>query len=182
MQGTIFTSFSEMVIEKLGMEVWNELLDTVKPASEGVYTSGMRYCDSEMMALVEALSIKTDIDASTLVRTFGGYLFIHLYNSSPADITHIDNLKDFLLSIDSVIHKEVQRVYPKAYLPSFEYDESTEGELVMYYHSKRKLCHLSEGLILSAAEHFNQAITIHQPECMHHGADKCKLHITFKAE
>ena len=180
MQGSIFTVFSEMVIEKLGMETWNELLDTIKPKSEGIYTKGMYYEDSEMMALVGALSKKTNTDAPTLVRTFGSYLFIHLYNSSPAKLSHIDNLKDFLRSIDSVIHKEVKRVYPQAYLPSFDYSETPEGDLVMLYHSKRKLCHLSEGLISSAAAHFNQEVTITQPECMHNGAEKCTLIISIK--
>lgn len=180
MQGSIFTVFSEMVIEKLGMETWNELLNTVKPESEGIYTNGMQYDDSEMMALVAALSAKTNIDSPSLVRTFGGYLFIHLYNSSPANLSHIDNLKDFLSSIDSVIHKEVKRVYPQAYLPSFAYTETPDGNLEMIYHSKRKLCHLSEGLILSAAAHFHEEVDITQPECMHHGAKECKLVIAFK--
>jgi predicted hydrocarbon binding protein len=180
MQGSIFTAFSEMIIEKMGMEVWNYLLTDTAPSSEGVYTNGMQYEDSEMMSLVTALSEKTKIDATTLVRDFGSYLFSYLYNSCPADITHIDNLKDFLLCIDSVIHKEVQRVYPNAYLPSFDYSETPEGDLVMYYQSKRKLCHLSEGLILSAAAHFQQKITIEQPECMHTGHEKCKLVVSFK--
>ena len=180
MQGSIFTVFSDMVIEKLGIETWNELLDTVKPSSEGIYTKGMYYDDAELMALVAELSVKTSINVPSLVRTFGGYLFIHLYNSIPANLSHIDNLKDFLLSIDSVIHKEVKRVYPQAYLPSFDCSETSDGDLVMFYHSKRKLCHLSEGLILSAAFHFDQKVLINQPECMHNGAEKCKLIISFE--
>ena len=180
MQGSIYTSFSEMVIEKMGMAVWNELLAKVNPTSEGIYTNGMQYEDSEIMALVAALSEITQIDTPTLVRTFGSYLFIHLYNSSPTNLSHIDNLKDFLRSIDSVIHKEVKRVYPQAYLPSFDYSEEENGNLIMYYQSKRKLCHLSEGLIISAASHFNEEIEITQPNCMHNGAEKCKLIISFK--
>jgi len=180
MQGSIYTAFSKMVIEKMGIETWNELLDTVKPESEGIYTNGMQYEDSEIMALVAALSAKTKIDAASLVRSFGSYLFIHLYNSSPTNLSHIDNLKDFLRIIDSVIHKEVKRVYPQAYLPSFDYSETADGNLIMYYQSKRKLCHLSEGLILSAASHFNEEVEITQPDCMHNGAEKCKLVISFK--
>jgi predicted hydrocarbon binding protein len=180
MQGSIFTSFSEMVIEKMGMSVWNELLEKVNPSSEGVYTNGMQYDDSEILAYVSELSTITKVDVPTLVRTFGEYLFIHLYNSSPAKVSHIDNLKDFLICIDGVIHKEVKRVYPEAYLPSFKYDETPDGDLIMFYHSKRKLCHLSEGLITGAAKHFKQSISIVHPECMHDGAEKCKLVISFE--
>lgn len=180
MQGSIYTTFADMVIEKMGMTVWNELLAIVAPQSQGVYTKGMYYDDAEIMALVTALSEKTNIDVPTLVKSFGEYLFSNLYQSSPANISHIDNLKDFLLAIDQVIHKEVKRVYPNAYLPSFEYSEADNGNLIMFYRSKRKLCHLSEGLIASAAKHFKQKITIKHPECMHHGADKCQLIIVFE--
>jgi predicted hydrocarbon binding protein len=180
MQGSIFTAFSEMVIDTMGMSFWNELLEKVKPSSEGVYTNGMQYDDSEILAYVSELSSMTQVDVPTLVRTFGEYLFIHLYNSSPAKVSHIDNLKDFLMSIDAVIHKEVKRVYPDAYLPSFKYDETPEGDLIMFYKSKRKLCHLSEGLITGAAKHFEQDISIKHPECMHDGAEKCKLVISFQ--
>ena len=180
MQGSIFTSFSEMVIEKMGMSVWNELLEKVKPSSEGVYTNGMQYDDSEILAYVSELSSITKVNVPTLVRTFGEYLFIHLFNSSPIQVSHIDNLKDFLTCIDAVIHKEVKRVYPDAYLPSFKYDETPDGDLIMFYKSKRKLCHLSEGLITGAANHFKQSISIKHPECMHDGAEKCKLVISFE--
>ncbi|MFT5295171.1 MAG: putative hydrocarbon binding protein [Colwellia sp.] len=180
MQGSIFTTFSEMVIEKMGMSVWNKLLEKVNPSSEGVYTNGMQYDDSEILAYVSELSIITKVNVPTLVRTFGEYLFIHLFNSSPIQGSHIDNLKDFLTCIDAVIHKEVKRVYPDAYLPSFKYDETPEGDLIMFYKSKRKLCHLSEGLITGAAKHFEQSISIKHPECMHDGAEKCKLVISFK--
>lgn len=180
MQGSIYTTFQDMIIEKMGMGVWDELLQRSNPTSGGIYTKGIQYEDSEMMSLVTNLSDITEIEVKDLVRTFGEYLFIHLYNNSPTNITHIDNLKDFLIAIDTVIHKEVQRVHPKAYLPSFEHTETPEGDLVMYYQSKRKLCHLSEGLILSAAKHFNQKINIKHPECMHEGAEKCKLIISFE--
>ena len=81
MQGSIFTSFSEMIIEKMGMSVWNELLEKVKPSSEGIYTNGMQYDDAEILAYVSELSTITKVDAPTLVRTFGEYLFIHLFNN-----------------------------------------------------------------------------------------------------
>lgn len=181
MQGSIYTSFSDMVIEQLGMKTWNALLEKVAPESEGVYTSGMQYDDSEIMALVGALSEITNTEAKVLVKSFGEFLFERLFASCPTDLTHVTNLKDFLLSIDGVIHKEVKRVYPKAYLPSFEYSDNPDGDLIMYYHSKRKLCHLSEGLIESAAKHFDEKITIGHPQCMHHGDDKCKLIISFES-
>ncbi|PKG85818.1 guanylate cyclase [Colwellia sp. 75C3] len=180
MQGSIYTAFSDMIIEQMGMEQWNELIEKTDPPSQGIYTSGEQYLDSELINMVQALSVKTGIDAETLVEKFGRYLFKKLYDTSPVDISKIDNLKSFLLAIDGLIHVEVQRLHPKAYLPTFEYETVDENTLIMYYSSKRKLCHASVGLIYGAAEQFNEIITIEHPECIHQGATRCKLVINFK--
>ena len=182
MQGSIYTAFSDMIIEQMGMEQWNELLEKTKPPSQGIYTSGEQYLDSELINMVQALSIKTGIDTETLIEKFGRYLFKTLYNNSPIDISAIDNLKTFLLAIDDLIHVEVKRLHPKAYLPTFDYETLDENTLIMYYSSKRKLCHASIGLIFGAADQFNEIITIEHPECMHQGASRCKLLINFKGQ
>lgn len=56
MQGSIYISFSEIVIEKRGMTVWNELLEKVSPCSQEIYTNGMQYNDSEIMASLGQLT------------------------------------------------------------------------------------------------------------------------------
>lgn len=180
MQGAIFTAFSDMIIDKMGMEQWNELLDKTEPASGGMYTSGEQYADDELVNMVVALSEKTGLAAEKLIEAFGIYLFDKLYASNPADVSDIDNLRDFLLAIDQVIHVEVKRLHPNAYLPKFEYEEGENDDLIMYYSSKRKLCHASIGLIHGASKQFGENISIEHPECMHSGAERCKLVVKFK--
>jgi predicted hydrocarbon binding protein len=180
MQGSIYTAFSDMIVEQMGMDQWNELINQTSPPSQGIYTSGEQYLDSELINMVQELSLKTGITTEQLIEKFGKYLFKKLYDTSPVDISKLDNLKSFLLAIDELIHVEVKRLHPKAYLPTFEYETVDEDTLIMYYSSKRKLCHASIGLIFGAAEQFNEVIAIEHPECMHHGAERCKLVISFK--
>ncbi|MCL9783082.1 heme NO-binding domain-containing protein [Vibrio sp. S4M6] len=180
MQGAVFTAFSDMIIEKMGMETLDELIDTTNPESGGAYTAGGNYADSELFNMVGALSEKTNIPAGELVRAFGEYLFEKLYNSCPADVSQIKDLKTFLLAIDSVIHKEVKRLYPQAYLPTFDYDETPDGNLTIIYNSDRKLCELAEGLIVGAAEHFSQPIQLTHPDCLHRGDKHCKIKVEFQ--
>lgn len=182
MQGSIYTAFSDMIIEKMGMEQWNELLEKTNPPSKGVYTSGQQYDDSELINMVVVVSEKTGIAVEKLVEAFGQFLFDSLYQSSPTDLSNIDNLRDFLLAIDKVIHLEVKRIHPNSHLPKFEYEDGDNGELIMYYSSKRKLCHASIGLIFGAAKKFDEAIEIAHPQCMHDGADCCKLIVSFKGK
>lgn len=179
MQGSVFTAFSDMVIDNLGMESWEEILSTVAPQSEGVYTSGAQYEDAELIAMVKALSDQTQVPVPDLVRQFGHYLFNILFNSSPADVSKVDNLRDFLLMIDSVIHKEVKRLYPDAYLPEFTYADGDKGALIIFYKSKRKLCQLSIGLIEGAAERFGESIIVEHPKCMLEGEECCEIIVKF---
>lgn len=180
MQGSIYTAFSDMIIEKMGMEQWNELLDKTAPASGGIYTSGEQYADSELVNMVVALSEKTNIAVEKLIEAFGIYLFDKLYETNPADVSKIKDLRSFLLAIDQVIHVEVKRIHPNAYLPKFDYEDGANGELIMYYTSKRKLCHASIGLIHGAAKKFDEKVVIDHAECMHDGADRCKFVVDFK--
>jgi len=180
MQGTIYTAFSDMIIDKMGMAQWNELIEKSNLPSKGVYTSGQLYDDSELIKMMVVLSEKTGIAVDQLVEAFGQFLFDRLYKSSPVDVSKLDNLKAFLLDIDQNIHVEVKRGHPNAYLPKFEYEETEQGELIMYYSSKRKLCHLIIGLIHGAAKKFNESIDISHPQCMHDGAQCCKLIVSFK--
>lgn len=179
MQGSVFTAFSDMVIDKLGMESWDAILKGVNPKSGGIYTSGAQYDDAELVAMVQALSEMTQIPVPELVRQFGHYLFTILYHNSPADVSQVTNLREFLLMIDGVIHKEVKRLYPSAYLPRFSYDELNDGSLVIFYDSKRKLCHLSIGLIEGAAEHFGESIVTEHPRCMLVGHAHCEIVVKF---
>jgi hypothetical protein len=52
MQGSIFTAFSDMIVDKLGMEQWNELLEKTAPESQGFYTNGEQYADTELINMV----------------------------------------------------------------------------------------------------------------------------------
>lgn len=180
MQGAIFNAFADMITEQMGMQQWNALLDATRPPSQGIYTRGEQYDDSELSNMLLVLCDKTGLPIEQLLENFGLYLFDKLYVNSPADLSSVSNLSDFLLAIDSVIHVEVKRLHPDAYLPKFEYEKSADNTLIMYYSSKRKLCYVSIGLIQGAAKQFKQQVEIAHLECMHHGAERCKFKITFK--
>ena len=49
----------------------------------------------------------------------------------------------------------------------------------MGYRSPRKLCSFAEGLLLGAADHYGEKLTIEQPLCMKRGDDRCVLEIEF---
>ena len=75
MKGIVFTTFNEMVEEKIGIDVWEKILETVNPESEGIYTAVEDFPDEELLAMVGELSEITGTPVIELVRAFGLYLF-----------------------------------------------------------------------------------------------------------
>lgn len=177
MKGVIFNLLSELVQENFGLEVWDGLLQ--EAGQDGVYVSSESYPDEMLFSLVAIASEKSGIPANDLVRLFGEYMFPHFYKQNPHFFSADMTLKEFLLSVDRVIHVEVRKLQPDANLPKFEYVDEDDKELTMFYSSPRKLCMLAEGLIAGAAKHFNTEYSLSHDECMHDGAERCRLHLTM---
>lgn len=177
MKGIVFTMLADMVVEKFGLEVWDELLS--KAEDDGIYVSTETYPDEALIALVVAAHEKSGIPVNDLVRAFGEYMFPIFYQKNPSFFKEGQTLKDFLLTVDQVIHVEVRKLHPGANLPEFKYVDENDAELTMIYASPRKLCMLAEGLIAGAATHFNTQYTLDHSTCMHDGADSCSLHLTM---
>jgi len=177
MKGVIFTMLADMVEEQFGLEAWDALLNDT--GLDGIYVSTETYDDKELSMLVHAAHKATGIDTTNLIREFGKYSFSKFQQAHPDFCRANYSLKDFLLTVDNVIHVEVKKLHKDAVLPSFKYEEISDNELTMFYHSSRKLCILAEGLIAGAAEFYNTQYVLTHDECMHNGDEKCKLHLTM---
>ena len=179
MKGIIFRLLESFVVEGHDMMVWDNALENCDLASKGIYIGTEKYPDEELFQLISYLSKQLQTSQDDILRQLGQYVFPSLYQTAFDVIKHAKRLREFLLMVDDVIHVEVRKLHPDAHLPKFDYMEH-KTKLVMQYRSPRQLCHFSEGLILAAAEHFNEHVEINQPICMHKGGEFCEIHIVFK--
>jgi len=179
LQGVIFTLLNDCVVDNFGLDVWNQLIDESELVSGGIYTSNQSYSDEELFELVVNLSKKVCLSVDDLVRIYGEYLFPHLIDQMPEAHQSGMSFTDFMLSVDRVIHKEVERIYPDAYLPSIEFIEHGK-DITMIYRSKRQLCLLAEGLTIGAAKYFKVDVELEHSVCMHKGDDHCEILIKIK--
>jgi hypothetical protein len=182
MKGIVFTLLNDLVEERFGLGMWDKILAKVQPVSGGVYNAGGTYPDTELFAIVGALSEFTQIPSKVLVQTFGEFMFPVLAKRYQVFFRSGQTLKDFLLSIHSVVHVEVRKLYPNAGLPDFSYEDTGSNSLAMVYRSERRLCALAEGLLLGASKHFGQAIELSHSPCMLHDPtlDYCRFEIIMK--
>lgn len=160
MKGIVFTEFLEMVESVYGLHTVDHLIETNELPSEGIYTSVGTYDFNEMLVLIQALSIETQIPTGDLIYTFGQYFFNSLKNAHPEVIQNYHTPLGLLYAIEDHIHVHVQKLYPDAELPSFKMLEKTDTSISMIYCSSRGLYRLAHGLMEKTFEYYKGSATI----------------------
>lgn len=177
MKGIVFNLLEEAVSGTYGDAAWDNLLDAA--GLDGAYTSLGSYDDEEIFALVKVASDTLGIPPEDVLRWFGQQAMPLLARRYPAFFANHANTRGFLLTLNSIIHPEVRKLYPGAQTPVFDFDTSLADVLRIGYNSPRRLCALAEGFMRGAAVHFGEQLEIEQTECMHHGAARCVFDVRF---
>lgn len=157
MKGVVFTEFIEFIEDQYGFDTVDTMIE--KSGLEAVYTQAGNYPFEEMVALLVALSGEVNLSVNELLEAYGEHLFSILIKLYP----HVIQFKssfDIISHVDNIIHPEVQKLYPDAELPTFNVKAQDEKRLVLEYKSKKSLQHLAKGLILGAAKHYGENITV----------------------
>jgi hypothetical protein len=175
MKGVVFNLLDRVVSERYGDDTWDELL--AASGLMGAYTSLGSYPDQDMEKLVDAASRKLGIAPADVLRWFGREAMPLLALRYPAFFDAHASTRPFLLSLNSIIHPEVRKLYPGANVPIFDFADSPDGDLLMGYSSARKLCALAHGFVEGAAEHYGETLTFEHLRCMHDGDPKCLFQI-----
>jgi hypothetical protein len=163
MKGMVFTEFLEMVEDKFGFDVTDDIIEASKGelSTQGAYTAVGTYPHSEMIALVTNLSAATQIPVPKLVHVFGEHLLNQFAKHYSGFFESANNTFDFLKSIDNHIHVEVLKLYPEAELPRFScfHPNDDAHRLTMIYTSERAMSDLASGLIEGSIKYYNEKIT-----------------------
>lgn len=160
MKGIVFTEFFEMVEEQLGFELVDQLLEKTELKTGGAYTSVGTYDHKELLALVTNLHQLTNVPVNDLLTRYGQYLFPRLMQIAPDTVNQFSSCFELIAAVDSIIHVEVQKLYPDAELPKFTVTKHDNHELQLTYSSCRPFVYLAKGLILGCARHYQTQVSI----------------------
>lgn len=178
MKGIIFNLFEEMVEGEGGAAAWDELLDAAD--LDGGYSAIGNYPSGDLVGLTEARSRQTGDSDHEVLRSFGHSSLLSLARGFPAFFTPHRRTRDFLLTLNDVIHPQVQKLHAAARPPKFDFTVIGEDELRIVYRSHRQLCAMAEGMIAGAATYFEETAHIVHEQCLRSGATQCTLHCTFR--
>lgn len=160
MKGIVFTGFLELVEEKYGLAMVDQIIEESDLPSNGVYTTIGTYSFSEMLELIHNLSRHTGLTKDQLLLAYGEHFFRVVENSYPGLLATYKDPIEMISSIENHIHVEVRKIYPDAELPTFEVLEKSDNHLVMIYTSSRAMHHFGLGLMNKTFEHFKMGSDI----------------------
>ena len=178
MKGMIFNLLEDLIDEKFGEEIMEEIYAQAK-LSDGAppFVGPETYPDSDLFAIVTLLSEKTDLPIETLVYEFGKYLFPILANKYPVFLENMNSPIEFLKTVNDVIHLEVKKLFEAANPPKIIIEQIDSNRAVLHYSSERKLCKLVEGLLDGVGDYFGQKISYSHQQCMQDSTHECILNI-----
>jgi hypothetical protein len=175
-KGVVFNLLEQLVARDFGEDTWDALLDA--SGLDGVYTSLGSYPDEDLAKLVRAASDALAMSADEVIVWLGRNALPLFAERYPMLFEPHGSTRSFVLTLNDIIHPEVRKLYPGADVPEFDFDVR-EDVVVMGYRSPRKLCSFAEGLLLGAADHYGERLTIEQPVCMKRGDSHCVIEIAF---
>jgi hypothetical protein len=115
--------------------------------------------DDEIRTLVAAAASELATDEYSLLSWLGRRAFRELAALYDDLVSGYRSTRALLGDLDTVIHREVERLYPEAHSPRFAIEERA-GQLLVHYASDRGLVAFAIGMIHGAAAHFGEEFTI----------------------
>ncbi len=152
MMGMVFTELLDMVEAKFSLDVVDRVL--ARARLPGTYTSVGNYADTELVAIVVALSEETSIPVEDLLYVYGEHLFGRFYALFPHFFDAHTDATSFLRGLESHVHTEVRKLYPAAHPPLFSSVLHDDGRMDLHYESRRALGAFARGLVVTCLRHY----------------------------
>ena len=169
MHGVIFASFRDYVTARFGPDVAHKVMD-----GEPIFLMSEAYEDERLFRLLKETCQSTDVATDELVRDFGVFTaqttFARLY---PAFFSIAPGTRQFLLTVEDLIHELVRATIPNAKPPELHVEPLGDDGVRIQYTSPRHLCVLLEGLVTGTALHYGEDAEITESACMRQGDPAC---------
>lgn len=179
MKGIIFNLAEEVVRDAHGEDAWDAVL--LGADLEGTWTSLGDYDDEHLNRVVASAAALLGVDEEAVLRTIGVGAMPLLAARYPHFFAPHTDAPAFILTVNSLIHPEVKKLYPGATPPDFGIEATGPASVLLSYTSVRRLRALAEGFLTGAATHYGQTVAIHQSECERRGAERCLIQCDFAA-
>ena len=178
MHGLIGNQLRAYTVSHYGRAMWIKGVQaTGALLPEGSLGLDRNYPDEAVIAVVAWLATAAGTSVPALLEDFGAFLAAALLRVYSPLLRSEWRTLDVIEHAEEHIHTAVRLRDPEAVPPYLQARRRSRTEVEVVYTSPRQLCALAEGIVRGLAEHYDEQITVNQPECMHRGDGRCVLSI-----
>ena len=163
MYGIVNRAVEELIIERFGVEKWEEVKHKAGFNSEGFMTL-KPYPDELTFKLVGAASEILNVPADTLLEAFGEYWILYTAEKGYGEMLNLagNSFPAFLKNLN-MLHGRVTNLMPELAPPQFECRNEKENSIELLYRSHRiGMIPMLYGLIKGLAKRFDKEVVIEE--------------------
>lgn len=179
MKGVINKGIQEYAEANFGADVW-ETIKARARCEEFVFAPTQDYPDELTPRLIEAASAILNLPLETVQVEYGKFMVPNTLKETypPYFALAGKSAWEFLHRLDE-IHSHVTRHLENARPPRLQCKQLSARQLLIHYHSPRRLCSVLRGLILGVGICFGQDLSVRETACMRRGDQKCTFEVTL---
>ena len=183
MKGLVFNMLEDFIVNTWDEDVWDTIYETALPElqTQDPFVGPLTYPDEDLMTLAKHACNASGLPPQEALYKFGEFCFPKLTQLTPDFVSGHTHPKPFLMTVESIIHVEVKKMYSKAYLPVFEYEDISPSELILIYRSKRRLYDFLDGMISAVGKHFEVKIELTRTIRENNGNSYGHYHLKFES-
>lgn len=182
MKGIIFNIFENFIVSRYDEDTLDEIMEACDLITEDPFVAPGTYPDQDFMQMVHKGSELLSKEVDDFLFQLGHYALFELVGRYPGFVTPYQHPKEFLKTIEDVVHVEVRKLYSDTYLPTFRYQDVAPDKLIITYFSKRRLYPLMSGLIEGVGDHFQVKIEQNQRIYEKEGNEYCDFELIFERD
>lgn len=177
MYGLVNRAIKGLVEDQFGTEAWERICTRADITDGSEFVAMDAYDDAITYALVGAASEELNLDAGTILQSFGEYWTLYTIEEGYGDMLTMmgSSLDEFLDNLDSM-HERIRMTMPDLVPPSFERESQEDGSSILHYRSERAgLAPMVQGLLHGLAKRFETELEIEPLESPEAGHDRFRI-------
>lgn len=160
MLGVVFTTLLDLLDERYGVAVTEEVLDRCAFTHGGAYTSMGDYPAEDLVCLVEALHDLHDVPPPETYRELGARLVARSLNTHPAAFQEGGTLTGFLEQLEERLLIELRMLREEAPTPKLQVNRTENGGLELVFAASIWAEHLVPGAVAACAAHYGESVRL----------------------
>ena len=159
MKGHIFNLLEKFIVELTDEDTYEKILDSCNFESDDIFIRAGNYPDEDLAEIVQHTTERLGITIPEAHRAFGKWIFPHLVEIAPEEVSKFKHPKPLLLRLDHIHRIKLKKVWPDAKPPEFKCDDLGKGKLLMRYDSPRQMFDLVDGVLASLEDYYSVKIS-----------------------